>query len=181
MRTNPLAKRYARALFSSAFAHDKVDLVAEEIGGLAETLAEQAQLEEALYSPLIERATLKLVIGELCKGKVSDLTFHFLSVLIEKGRLSLLQAIVREFELLHDKALGRVRVKAVSAVPISVEVEKAVRNVLIKALNSDVRLETSVDPDILGGLVVTIDGKVVDASIRYQLGRLKDTLTEKSR
>ena len=178
MKTGPLAKRYARALFSTASAREAIDLVAEEIAVIAETFAEQTQLAGMLYSPLIERAKLKLVIDELCNENVSDVTHQFLIVLVGKGRLQLLPAIVHEFELLRDKALGRARVKAISAVPISTEVEKAIRDVLTKTLNSDVRLETTVDPTILGGLVVSIDGKVVDASLQWQLARLKDKLSE---
>ncbi len=177
MREGPLAKRYARALFAAAAERNTLDAVAMELAAIADAFERNREATEVLCSPSVQRSAKLQIVDVLCKNGISDLTFEFLKILIRKGRFVLLTEIARHFELLRDEAQGRVRVKAVSAVPVSEEAKRDIAVMLQKTLRTEVRLLHEIDPQILGGLVVSVGGKIIDASLRGQLVRMKENLS----
>ena len=176
MKDGPLAKRYAKALFRAASEAQILEQVSDEINAVADSLRENISIAAILFSPSIEKTSKEVMVNQLSKDRFSNLTHQFLLLLVKKGRLPLIPVIVREFEKYGDKILRRSRVKATSAVPVSRDEEQAIKSVLEKALNSQVKLEIEENPEILGGLIIDINGKVVDASLRFQLSRMRDNL-----
>jgi F-type H+-transporting ATPase subunit delta len=176
MSEGPLAKRYAGALLHAAIARGALEQVMEELHSLITFLAENPIIAIVLDSPLIDKKKRERSIQELCKNRYSALLHNFLRLLNQKGRLPLLALIEKEFQLHYDAITNRVKVELTSAVELSPEEEERLHRALVSSLAAEVRLEKRVDPQILGGVVFKIEGKVADASLRRQLSKLHDTL-----
>jgi len=176
MKNGPLAKRYAKALFRAASEAKILAQVSDEINAVADSLRENISIAAVLFSPSVDKTSKEVIVNQLSKDRFSRLTHQFLLLLVQKGRLPLLPIIVREFEIHGDKILRRSQVKATSAVPVSDEEKQKIKSVLEEALNSQVKLEVEENPEILGGLIIDITGKVVDASLRFQLLRMRESL-----
>lgn len=177
MSEGPLAKRYAGALLFSAKERGVIEQVMDELHSLIAFLEENPKIAFVLESPLIDKKKRERTIQELCKNRYSDLLHNFLRLLNQKNRLPLLAQIGKEFQLHYDAISNRVKVELTSAIELSTEEVERLQRSLTSSLAADVRLETRVDPQILGGIIFKIAGTVADASLRRQLSRLHDTLS----
>ncbi len=178
MRETVLARRYARALFLLAVERDLVDKIHQELASFSEILKENRDLRLFLDAPQVDRAEKRQAIEELFQDRFSNVFFNFLVLLIEKGRQALFTHIVQQFEILFDRYRNRVRALAITAIPLGTHHLTRLQEALSSRLQSEVRIENRVDPDILGGMVVKIDGQVLDGSLRYQLERLGQSLLD---
>jgi len=175
-----VARIYARALLD----------LAEEAGTVGEVLAElQAVLAQAetdaefgdfLANPLIEPGLRRQSLEKILRGQISDLTVDALQVINRKGRLALLPAVVEAFRAEHREREGLVEVRVTSAVPLG----QALRERLSKAIDRHTgqrgELVESVDPDILGGLVVRVGDEKIDTSVARELDKLSRVLAERA-
>jgi len=169
-----VAGRYAAALFDLAREQDALEPVARDLEVVAGMLDESAELGRALKSPVVKsetKAGIARALGD--KAGFHDLTVRFLGVLGEQERLDLLAAMVTAFETLLAEHQGRVTVEVVSAVPLAPEQADAVRDMAARALDKTVELKTAVDPDLLGGLVVRLGSRMIDASVKTKLRHLE--------
>jgi F-type H+-transporting ATPase subunit delta len=117
------------------------------------------------------KAKVAGALGE--KAGFHDLTVRFLGVLGEQERLDLLAAMARAFAALVAEHRGEVTVEVVSAAPLAAEQEEAVREMAASALGRTVDLKTAVDPELLGGLVVRVGSRMIDASVATKLRHLE--------
>ena len=176
MRPHPLAKRYAKALFELAAEQRLVELVRGEAHAVAAVVEENKRLRAYLFSPGIGKSQKSKVVETLFKERVSALFYHFLLLLVNKGRQVFLPEIVFEMDRLYDSAHHRKRVVVRTAVPPGDEAYKNIESTLAKAFDSELVIEYKTDPDILAGMIVQVEGKVIDGSLRHQLTRLKRNL-----
>ena len=176
MRAVALARRYARALLLAAEDQGETERVLGELASFTQILETETRLRLLLFSPEVERDRKKALVKELLEGKVSDLFIRFLLVLIDANRQTLLPDIVGQYEQLLDQKLGRVRAHTITAVPLSDDLRERLQRSLAETLDAQVELFTDVDPEILGGLIVRVDGKVYDASVRHRLEMMRETL-----
>ncbi len=176
MRAVALAGRYARALLLSAEDKGETERVLAELAAFAKVLETEPRLRLVLFSPEVERDRKEALVKDLLSGQVSELFLRFLLVLIKANRQNLLPEILGQYEQLLDQRLGRVRARTTTAVPLPDDLREQLRQALARALDAQVELSTDVDPEILGGLVVRVDGKVYDASVRHRLEMMRETL-----
>jgi F-type H+-transporting ATPase subunit delta len=108
--------------------------------------------------------------------KISDLTMNFLMVLAEKGRLNLIREIQAAYNTLEDQQAGRVKGSLITAVELSSKELHRLSEQINRALRKDVELKTKVDPSILGGLILTVEDTLMDASLRSRLDQLSKKL-----
>jgi len=171
-----VARRYAKALFSLAREASTVEATGIELERLS-TLASHPDLRDVLNSPLLSvkrRAELtQLIATDL---KLSDLVSRFVRLLADHQRLAELRSIQVHFERLQDESLGRVRADLRSASPLDPHQQNALVATFSKLTGKQVLPNVTVDPNLLGGVVVEVGGRVYDGSVRTQLDRLAKQL-----
>jgi F-type H+-transporting ATPase subunit delta len=172
-----LAGRYASALFDLASENGKVTAVEKDLGTLSAALGESAELRSATTNPQLSRGAQGAVMAALAKKmKLSPLTANFLGVLADNRRLAALPAIIAAFKAIAAGQRGEVSARVVSAHPLSDAQLSALKDKLTARQGRTVMLSAEVDPDLLGGLVVTIGSQRIDASIRTRLNSLAQAM-----
>jgi F-type H+-transporting ATPase subunit delta len=170
------ARRYARAIFDLAQAEDRVEEWAGRLQTVRELLS-MPEVREVLANPSLASARRQeLAVSLLDEARVGREGVNLARLLIEANRLSALDGIVEEYGRLADEASGRVRVTATTAVPLTREDMDRLVDDLSRRLGKEVRLEVRVDPAILGGLVLQIGDRVLDASVAARLQQLRRRL-----
>jgi F-type H+-transporting ATPase subunit delta len=178
MRSSAAARRYARAIFSLAGEDRTVDATRGELTRVAELLAANQALHDALFRPLHpvreRRAVMEGVAERL---GLTRTVRNFLLYLIDQRRLVDFDAIREEFERLADEAAGRLQADVVAASPLSPDQRERLRRALAARAGCEVELEVRVDPALIGGAIARVGGLVFDGSLRTQLTQLRDNLT----
>ncbi|MDD3798480.1 MAG: F0F1 ATP synthase subunit delta [Novosphingobium sp.] len=168
-----LAGRYAAALFDLASEAGNVTTVESDLDKLGAALGESADLAALIKNPEVSRADLGKAMDALAGLLGLDkLTTNFLGVLAQNRRLSQLPAMIRAFSAIAAAQRGEVTAEVASAHPLSDEQVSSLQEKLKAREGRNVKIRTSVDPDLLGGLVVTIGSKRIDSSIRTRLNSL---------
>lgn len=171
-----VAERYARALIEIGQDENKVDAYAADLSRFNEVLT-GTELLSALAHPGFSneerRSVLDTVLGQL---KVDPMVGNFLRIVLEKGRVGALPGIVDRYRLLADRLAGRVRAVVTTAVPLDDAMTAEVKAALEASTGKTILIDPKVDPEILGGLVAHVEGRVYDASLRTRLLNLRQTL-----
>jgi F-type H+-transporting ATPase subunit delta len=176
-----VARVYAEALYRAAEQSGRVDEIRSELDSLVkEVFRRTPELELILASAAISRERKQEVIDQVFAGRASDVFLHLLQVLNSHDRLGLLRHVVATFDTLCDQKAGRMMVEVRSAVPLSDEQRGRLNLVLRQVAAREPVLRETVDPDLLGGLVVQVGDWVYDASVRTKLGMMQDHLIERS-
>ncbi len=172
MSSSPAVKRYAAALFQ-ACQEDKRQQV---LSGLQEAL--RVLQEPDIWGFLIHPRTSPTQRRQLLEPfDLASPANAFVDLVIEKRRETLLPAIVQEFSLLIRAAENRVEAIITSPEPISETQQERLRKTLSGLTGKQVSLDSRINPEILGGLVIEIDGQVIDGSIAHELAKLRRRLS----
>ncbi len=174
MKSVRVARRYAQALMEIAEEQKALEAVSADLTAIDATLQRSRDLRLLLSSPVVREGKKKAVFQELWERRISRTTMAFLMLLTHKQRERLLPEVIEEFRALRDRKLGVVGAEVRTAVPISASQEEDLAERLTRSTGKNVRLRTTVDPALKGGLVVRIGDTVVDASVRRQLERLRE-------
>jgi len=168
-----LAGRYASALFDLASEHGSVTAVESDLDKLDAALAESGDLRNATTNPQLSRAAQGSAVAAVAKVLgLSDLTTRFLGVLAQNRRLADLPGMIRAFRAIAAAQRGEVTAEVTSARALTDAQVEQLKHKLTAREGRTVKIQTSVDPDLLGGLVVTIGSKRIDGSIRTRLNSL---------
>jgi F-type H+-transporting ATPase subunit delta len=172
-----LAGRYATALFELARDERQLEAVGTSLAALRDGLRDSAELRELTTSPLIARDdALKAVKAVAASIGADPLTANFLGVLAHNRRLGQLGAVIRFFNLLAAAHRGESTAEVVSARPLNDDQVTALRSNLRSRIGREVAVDLTVDPTILGGLVVKIGSQQIDGSIRTKLNNLASAM-----
>jgi F-type H+-transporting ATPase subunit delta len=172
-----LAGRYASALFDLASEAGTVTTVESDLENLAAALAESGELRALIKNPEVSRSQLGKVMGGIATHlALSDLTTNFLGVLAENRRVADLPAMIRAFAAIAAAQRGEVNAEIASAHPLTEAQLTELEGKLRAREGRTVKLKSRVDPDLLGGLVVTIGSKRIDNSIRTRLNSLAQAM-----
>ncbi len=169
-----LAGRYATALYDLAEAESRLEAIVDDINALAGMIADSDDLLRLLRSPVIsgkDQANAMAALSE--KAGFDDLTRRFIGVVAANRRLFVLPDMISVFKELLAFHRGEASAEVTSATALSETQIKALSESLKKAVGSTVAVETVVDPDLLGGLVVKIGSRMVDSSLRTKLQQLR--------
>ena len=168
-----LAGRYATALFELARDERQLEAVGASLATMRRGLADSEDLRELTTSPLIGREDAqKAITAAAAAMRIDPITSNFLGVLAQNRRLSRLPQIIRAFNLLAAAHRGETTAEVTSAHPLDDDQVGALRNNLKSRIGRDVSVDLTVDPAILGGLVVKIGSQMIDGSIRTKLNTL---------
>lgn len=172
-----VAKVYGDALFDLAIKRQELDLVAEEIQVLKDTLAINTDLLTFLNHPKVSNEEKINTIEKIFKGKFSDTTVGFLVIIIQKGRYNELDAIIDYFEetVREYRRIGKALVT--SAMELSTEQKQKIEAKLLESTDYvEFIMEYHIDSSIIGGLIIRIGDRVVDSSIRSKIDSMKKDL-----
>lgn len=167
---------YGKALFDAAQERDKIETIREEIHSIDEILKNEPEYFEMLCNPAMTVIDKKAMIRNVFSGKVSSEVFSFLNILVEKRRIFYYSRIVKEYEKLYERHMGVSDGIIYSAVPLSICQIKNFEMQVGKLLQKRVELVNEVKPEILGGVRILVEGKMVDASLLTSLQNLKKRL-----
>jgi len=170
-----VATTYAEALYEAAVDAGAVPAVASDVSAFSEAVAGSDELRLILENPEIDRQTKKAAVASLAEG-ATPIVGNFLQVLIDRGRIAEFGEIARAFIGRVAQAEGRVEVEAVTAVPLPDDLRARIVERVRSTTGATVELTESVDPEIVGGLVLRVGGTVVDGSVRHRIEELRQTL-----
>ena len=168
-----LAGRYATALFGLARDESQIDAVTRSLDTLEAAMTESADFKTLVTSPLIGRTEAGKAVRALTPTLGLDpITAKFLGVLADNGRLSELKAVIKAVRMLAADSRGETTAEVTSAFPLNDDQVARIKSNLKARLGRDVTVDLSVDPSLLGGLVVKIGSQMIDGSIRTKLNTL---------
>jgi F-type H+-transporting ATPase subunit delta len=172
-----LAGRYATALFQLARDERQLEAVGASLAALKAALRDSPELTELTTSPLVGREdALKAVRAVSASIGLDAITANFLGVLAQNRRLSQLASVIRFFNLLSAAHRGETTAEIVSARPLSDDQLAALKTNLKSRVGRDVAVDLTIDPTILGGLIVKIGSQQIDGSIRTKLNTLASAM-----
>jgi F-type H+-transporting ATPase subunit delta len=167
-----IAQVYARSLFEVAKEHDKLDVVREQLGEIADTIAESHDLQVFFFSPYF--STDEKVEGlRSALQDADESVVNFLDLLIEKHRMPALFRIRRKFDALWEEENRLLPVQVTSAIELDESTVKQIGDAIGKQTGRRIELTSEVDPGILGGIVLRVGNSILDASIRNRLEKLR--------
>lgn len=168
-----LAERYAAALFDLADERKALDAVAYDLTQLRHMIDDSSDLRRMIRSPVLQRDEQAKAIGAVAeRAGLKDLTRNFLGLLARNRRLFALPEMIRGFLAILAARRGEVTAEVISAQELSPAQRKAVDERLRKAVGGKVAVDLRVDPSLLGGLVIKVGSRMVDASLKNKLARL---------
>ncbi len=164
-----VAKRYARALFEVAKERGLIDKLEAELKLIVEAVNQNADLTRILMHPHIAADAKKNLLKEVFQEHVADETMNFLGVLIDNGRESQLSEIASYYVGLANEERGIADAIVTTAKPLNQEEAQQLASRFGQLLNKTLRIQTVVDPSIMGGVVVKIGDRLYDGSIKRKL------------
>ena len=176
-----LAQRYATAMFELAKAHKKLDRVQADLAGFVRLMAESSDLKRLVESPVISRADQVEAIQAIAdRAAVDDLTKRLLGLMASHRRLFALAPVAEAYAAMLAAEKNEVAAEVVSAVPLGAADLATLKKSIAGFVGQEVTVETRVDPALLGGVVVRVGSRMLDASLRTKLVQLEQTLKGRS-
>lgn len=172
-----LASRYATALFELAGEAGALDAVALDLQSLDTLVEESDDLRRMIRSPVLTRdAQRNAVLAVADKAGLNELTKKFLGVLADKRRLFALDQVSRAYRDMLAEHKGEMTARVTSAVPLSNEQLDEVKAATARFAGRAVSIDADVDPSLLGGLVVRVGSRMLDASLKTKLQHLEQSM-----
>ncbi len=172
---------YAKALLGMAQTAGQTDAIVAEFDSLVTDVLDRfPQLETVLASSIISSADKDQVLDKTLGKQASPLLLNFLKVVSKRGRLDTLRAINRSLHEQYDEMKGRVRVEVTTASPLDEGVAKRITDLLRGMLGGEPVIESNIQPDLIGGLVLRVGDMVYDASVATQLEHVREQMINRS-
>jgi len=170
---------YARALFDAAQNHDRLARVREDLADFVAVVEQVPELRALLRDPVLDPKEKAAALDSILGG-VDELVRNFLLLVAEKNRTAQIEEIAREFDRLVAAEERRLEVELTTAFELSDKEAKSIVAQIEKASGRQVDATRSVDPDLIGGLILQAGSMRVDASVRGRLNRLRHDLVTRS-
>jgi F-type H+-transporting ATPase subunit delta len=170
---------YARSLFQAAQGAGKLDVVHEELGDFAAAIGDVPELRRLLQNPELDPQQKAGVLGDIL-GDADELVRNFVLLTAEKGRAGEIEEIYRELDALVAAEQRRLTVEVTTAYELSDDEADAIVKKIEVSSGRSVEATRTVDPALIGGIVLQIGSRRLDASVRGRLDRLRHELTTRS-
>ena len=179
MSVSALSRRYAKALVELGVEQKAVESFGDELAQVKDILSREVLLRQLLDSPTLALEKKQAMLVDL--SKVLELTEgmnKFLGLLLSKGRLCYLEQIESNYRSLADELSGIMSAKITAASELDDVQKQAIATLLEKQTGKQVVVSVEVDADLIGGLQAEIGGRLFDGSVKTQLKRIEESLTE---
>jgi F-type H+-transporting ATPase subunit delta len=170
---------YAEALLEAARGHDEVPQVREEFDDLVESLSASQELQDFLRNPQIEPGSKRDVLEDLLEGS-NERFLNFVRLLVDKGRIAELEEVHEEWERLLAREERLLELDLTTAIELTDEEAAGIVKQIEQASGRRVVATRSVDPNLIGGIVIQAGSRRIDASVRGRLNQLRQELTARS-
>jgi F-type H+-transporting ATPase subunit delta len=181
MRNIRVAKRYARSLFDAAQMHQCLDAIRADVELFRVTFMQSGPLRAFLRNPVIAAERKVTILRELFSTRTHQLFTAFVELVCMKGRENLLDQIADQFIVLYNENAGIIPAHVTTAVELSAHLVPRVEEFIARRFGGKPELTFSVNPAILGGIVITCGDIRLDASLVGQIQRLRNTLLHATR
>lgn len=178
MRDRNVAVRYAQALLNVAVERGKVDGITESFDSVVEAVTGHRELLIFMQSPQVRTQEKKELLETVFTDRIEPALLHFLELLLDKGRIMHLGDIHEEYNTLVETLRGMQRVRVVTAVPLDGDLAQKLADKLSALTGKTIILDKKVDPSVIGGVCVTMGGKIIDGTIATGLGRIGHALEQ---
>jgi F-type H+-transporting ATPase subunit delta len=178
MATPRVASRYAKSLLTLAEERKELDVVERDIHLVLNTVKASAELERLLASPVLKPDQKQRVLDAVFKPHLSPLMMEFITILVRKGRVGILAAVAEACVMVIRTMKGIQTAEVITAAPLEGAAKDRILAELKRLHNGDVELKESVNPELIGGFVLRVEDRMLDASVRRSLNRLRRELTE---
>lgn len=178
MLEGAVGSRYAGALFGIAERDGIVDKLELELDTIRDTIMSSRDLQKVMYYSQVNPDEKKAILKDIFKDKISGITFNFLFLLIDRQREAFLDSIVSTFKEMANQFRNTEQVLVTSAVELNENEKTELEKILGKLTGKKVQSSYSVDPLLIGGVVVRIGDRVIDGSIRNKLSSVREFLRQ---
>lgn len=179
MMISGVTSRYASALFDLALAEKKIPAVEKDLSRFDALLAGSEDLKRLIVSPVFSADDQSNAIDAiLTKAKITGLVGNFIRVVARNRRLFAMQDMLPAFRKLAAEHRGEVTADVTVAQKLTAEQTKELKTALKGVVGKDVAINATVDPSILGGMIVKVGSKQIDTSLKTRLSSLKLALKE---
>jgi F-type H+-transporting ATPase subunit delta len=172
------AVTYAQSILELANEQKQAEPIGQELASLKQIIDDNPQVREVFTNPAISADERDQLLQRVFKGKIAPLLFNTLGVLNQHNRLGLITQIAQAYDELLDKQLGKIEVDLTVAQKLDQAQLDQAKKRISQALGRDAIVHQYVDDSIIGGMIVRVGDKLIDASVRYQLQAMKKQLLE---
>lgn len=173
MQNPRLAARYAKSLMDIAIENSKLDTMYNDMLGLDAICNDSKDFVSMMKSPIVTASTKQNVIKAIIEGKVDDITFKFIQLIIVKGREFFLPEIISTFISQYKKHNNINEVLLTTSEPMDEEMKTKLVQSIQKQFTGTIDLKTKVDSSIIGGFILEVNNNLFDASILKDLNDIK--------
>lgn len=173
MKDTIIATRYARALFDLALEKDMLETVKADMELLISTVRQSRELGRMLKSPVIRTDRKIAIIRELFGKMMNEISLRYMEIIAKNGREVFLEGIAVEFTALYRKHMNIIPATLTTAVSVDDDIRNRIVNLLEKQTGATIELSEKVDPELIGGFILTYGDKQYDASLKRQIKRLR--------
>ena len=178
MASDPVVRGYAEALFLVAQAEESLDRVEEELTRLKNGLESNAEVKEFLSNLQISPEGKKSALFQIFGEKISTITLNWINLVIDQGRQRRLPNIIEAFFTLAQESREKITAEVITSVPLSEDLVQRLEKELSRASKKQVFLKPMVDESILGGVIVKIENKIIDGSVKHRLEEMKQEMVK---
>jgi len=164
---------YAEALMSLAQSQDLTDRIGEDMRALLDLLKNSEELRQFLESPVVQSQDKKAVLRQIAGDQLHPYTLNILMMLVDRRRIIFLEGICQHYQALLRQLNQTVLAEVTSAVELTEAQQQSVREKVMAMTNArQVELDSKLDPELIGGVIIKVGSQVIDASLRGQLRRI---------
>jgi F-type H+-transporting ATPase subunit delta len=167
-----IAQVYARSLYQVATEHDKLDMVREQLGEFADALDQSRELQTFFFSPYFSTEEKKDGL-DAAVTDADETVRNFLRLLLENHRMPVVFRVRREVDRLWEEDHRLLPVEITSAVELDPSIAERIGDEIGRQTGRTVQLTSTVDPNVIGGIVLRVGNSILDASIRNRLENLR--------
>jgi len=171
-----VAGTYSEALFDVAVEAGKIEAFMDDLNGIVDSFNDYPEFFELFKTPQISIEEKKEIIENVFSGKINDEVLNFLKIIMDKQRGREIEAITKSYEARVYKHKGIEKATVLSAVPLSDEQMKAIKDKLQALTGKSIEMTGKIDKTILGGVMVRIGDRVIDGSLKSRLDNVREDL-----
>src|SRR5687768_9109878 len=175
-RPTPLAVAYAQSLLELANERKEAEPIGQQFADVRKIIDENPSAREMFINPSISVDERARLLDKVFRHNVSPVIFNLLVVINQHGRLGLSPLVAQAYDDLLDEQLGKIEVDLIVAQKLSSDQLETARKKITQTLGKDAVLHQYVDDTIIGGMVIRVGDKLIDASVRNQLEMMRQQL-----
>ena len=173
MSVGIVASRYAKSLIELAIEQNVLEPVFADMKLFKETARQNRGLMLALASPVVRHEKKLAILKALFKDRVNPVSYSIFTIITKKNRESILDSIADEFIKLYDENQGILEATVITTTPLTDELRQQFINIVASSTGKNIQLEEKIDPNLIGGYILRVKDRQIDASLRSRLNELK--------